>query len=343
MSSSPTARATRRARRAPRRGRRSGSRPRRCGCRASGGCVPSARSSCRRRRAAIERPSRSPNTCCARAAAAAGTEAGLSPIAVSTRARRPGVERLTEEAIEERAGRADLERVAHLAEDLALAGHERVEPGGDAEQVQRGAVVAEPVEHAARAASPSSPASVEQARRSRARRARRSRRRSRGRAPSGCRSRARRPRSRRASSPASRAAPVAIDGDALPQLDGGLAMRDSDEGEPHEAKWVRGRTIATSAKPATRSTANRRPRTARLAAQDETDRVEQPRSRARPPSGGRNRPARSSRGRRRCRRRARRARSARCGPRAGRATRAAAAGAAARPMSRRFSRRSCHR
>ena len=58
-----------------------------------------------------------------------------------------GVERLAEEAIEERAGGADLERVPHLAEDLALARHERVEPGGDAEQVQRGAVVAEPVEH----------------------------------------------------------------------------------------------------------------------------------------------------------------------------------------------------
>ena len=36
-----------------------------------------------------ERPSSSPKTCCASAAAAAGTEAGLSPIAVSTRARRP--------------------------------------------------------------------------------------------------------------------------------------------------------------------------------------------------------------------------------------------------------------
>ena len=57
------------------------------------------------------------------------------------------MERLPEEPVEQRAGRAALERVAHLAEDLALAGHERVEPGGDAEEVQRGAVVAEPVEH----------------------------------------------------------------------------------------------------------------------------------------------------------------------------------------------------
>ena len=57
-----------------------------------------------------------------------------------------GVERLPEEAVEERARRAALEGVAHLAEDLALSRHERVEAGRDAEQVQRGAVVPEAVE-----------------------------------------------------------------------------------------------------------------------------------------------------------------------------------------------------
>ena len=39
-----------------------------------------------------------------------------------------------------------LVRGAHLAEDLALAGHERVEPGRDAEEVQRGGLVVQAVE-----------------------------------------------------------------------------------------------------------------------------------------------------------------------------------------------------
>ena len=91
------------------------------------------------------RPSSPSKTCCASAAAAAGTDAGLSPIAVSTRARRPGVERHPERPVEQRARRAGLERVAHLPEDLPLARDERVEPGGDAEQVQRGRLVGEPV------------------------------------------------------------------------------------------------------------------------------------------------------------------------------------------------------
>ena len=71
------------------------------------------------------------------------------------------VQRLAEEAVEQRAGRTDLEGIAHLAEDLALAGHERVETGGDAEQVEGGAVVAEPVEHR-RERGPSSPGELEQ-------------------------------------------------------------------------------------------------------------------------------------------------------------------------------------
>ena len=63
-----------------------------------------------------------------------------------------------------------------------------------------------------------------------------------------------------ASSRASAAGAGRVDSDALAQLDGCLAVRDADEGEPHEAKWVRGRTIATRANPATSRTANRRPR-----------------------------------------------------------------------------------
>ena len=57
-----------------------------------------------------------------------------------------GVQRLTEEAVEQGAGRAAVERVAHLAEDLPLPGNERVEPGRDPEEVQCRAVVPEAVE-----------------------------------------------------------------------------------------------------------------------------------------------------------------------------------------------------
>ena len=69
---------------------------------------------------------------------------------------------------------------------------------------------------------------------------------------------------------------LGVHGDALPQLDGGLAVRDADEREPHEAKWVRGRTIATSANPATSRNANRRAVQAHLPAQDQASRVEHP-------------------------------------------------------------------
>ena len=66
---------------------------------------------------------------------------GLDPGAAA------GVQGLPKEPVEQRAGRSELERVPHLAEDLALARDERVETGRDAEQVQRGTVVAEPVEN----------------------------------------------------------------------------------------------------------------------------------------------------------------------------------------------------
>jgi hypothetical protein len=47
------------------------------------------------------------------------------------------VQRVAEEPVEDRSRRACLVRAAHLAEDLALSRHHRVEPRGDTEQVQR--------------------------------------------------------------------------------------------------------------------------------------------------------------------------------------------------------------
>ena len=64
---------------------------------------------------------------------------GSRAIAVSRPHLLAGVQRLAEEPVEHGPGRAGLVRGAHLAEDLALAGHERVEPGGDAEEVQAAA------------------------------------------------------------------------------------------------------------------------------------------------------------------------------------------------------------
>ena len=81
--------ARRAAGRAPRRGRASGSRRPRSRRRARRGSARSPRSSCPAPISSTRRPSSSPNTCCASAAAADGTDAGLSPIAVSTRTRRP--------------------------------------------------------------------------------------------------------------------------------------------------------------------------------------------------------------------------------------------------------------
>ena len=121
-----------------------------------------------------------------------------------------------------------------------------------------------------------------------------------------------------------------VDGDALPQLDGCLAVRDADESESHEAKWVRGRTIGDEGEPGDEQHGEPAPAQAHLAAQDEPGRVERP---DRERDGHRDvevAAVEARRGRRRCPPRARRARRARCGRRAGRATRAAAAGAAER-------------
>jgi hypothetical protein len=57
-----------------------------------------------------------------------------------------GVQRLPEHAVEQQARRSGLVCRTHLPEDLALTGHERVEAGRDAEQVQRGGLVVQAVE-----------------------------------------------------------------------------------------------------------------------------------------------------------------------------------------------------
>ena len=78
------------------------------------------------------------------------TDAVPRPMAVSVRARLPTRKRVTEEQVERRPHPAlvggDLPRTAHLAEDLALAEHRRVEAGGDLEQVAGGRLVVLAVE-----------------------------------------------------------------------------------------------------------------------------------------------------------------------------------------------------
>ena len=98
------------------------------------------------------------------------------------------VQRLPEDAVEHRPGRPELVREPHLAEDLALARNERVEPGGDAEEVVRGGLGP-----AAGRAPARPPARATRGRRPHPARPA-PRRRRRGRARCGCRSRGRRPR-----------------------------------------------------------------------------------------------------------------------------------------------------
>ena len=105
-----------------------------------------ARRSARRRPAARAGRARSPKTCCASAAAAAGTDAGLSPIAVSVRTRLPIWSAWRKTRSSSGPGDARLVGALHLAEDLALAGHERVEPGRDAEEVHRRGLVVHAVD-----------------------------------------------------------------------------------------------------------------------------------------------------------------------------------------------------
>ena len=53
---------------------------------------------------------------------------------------------LPEKPVEDRAAASGLVGVAHLTQDLALSRHHRVEPGSDAEEVERGRFVAQAVE-----------------------------------------------------------------------------------------------------------------------------------------------------------------------------------------------------
>ncbi len=163
------------------------------------------------------------------------------------------VQRLAEEPVEQRPGRAGLEGGAHLAEDLALAGHERVEPGGDAEEVERRRLVVQPVERGRELVGAI---------------ARDARQRCDGlfvgvllahEVELGAVARGEHDRlgAELGGQPPAR---VAVERDALPQLDRSAVVRDADERQLHRAKWVSGRTSATSAKPARVRSAARRPR-----------------------------------------------------------------------------------
>src|SRR5262249_19014147 len=96
-----------------------------------------------------ERPPRSPKTCSANAAAAEDTDAGLSPIAVSVRAFLPAWR--ASRKSRSRIGPVAPDSVAarHLAENPPAARPHRIEPGGDAEEMQRRGLVAEPVQRRA--------------------------------------------------------------------------------------------------------------------------------------------------------------------------------------------------
>ena len=59
------------------------------------------------------------------------------------------MERVAEQPVEDRTGRAGIVRRAHLSENLALAGHHRVEAGGDTKEMERSGLVPEPVQRRA--------------------------------------------------------------------------------------------------------------------------------------------------------------------------------------------------
>ena len=205
----------------------------------------------------IAQPARSPKTC-SRERRRGGRDRGRALADRRLRAHLASrVERLAEDAVEQRPGRAGLVRGAHLAEDLALARDERVEPGGDAEEVQRGRLVAQAVERRLD-------------RRARARRAPRPPRARRRRRPSRARySSVRLQVERHTASPPS-AEPLeraprarAVERDPLPQLDRSVLVRGADEDERITRSGVTGRREAhersTSAKPASARYAARRP------------------------------------------------------------------------------------
>ncbi len=166
-----------------------------------------------------------------------------------------GVERFAEGPVEQRAGDAGLERVADLAEDLTLAGNERVEPGGDTEEVERGRLVGQAVGDrrqrggvVAGEGEQRLVGAVAEVRGSSA--ARYSSVRLHVDRTTASQDVPRAPRARAC-------AAVEVDRDALAQLDRGAVVRDAGERELHDAKWVSGRTTATSTKPARSDHASR--------------------------------------------------------------------------------------
>ena len=172
-----------------------GSRRTRSWRRARRGCGRRARRPCRRRRAARGGPSRSPNTCCASAAAADETDAGLSPIAVSRAHPLAGWSawRKTRSSSGPGAPASYAARTwPRISPRPARASRARPRRGrGAARRPRRAAGRAREL------------ALAERAQRARAPRALVRRRSPRGRARCGCRSRGRRPRRRSASAAAS--------------------------------------------------------------------------------------------------------------------------------------------
>ena len=155
------------------------------------------------------------------------------------------MECVAEEPVEKRACCADVVRGAHLAEDLALPRHHRVEPGCNAEEMERRCLVAEAIERrpelllereqrrlglalglVGRVISQIQLGAVAR------------------READGLAALAREPQGELARA-------VRVERCALPQLDGSLVVRDADEDDAH-AKCVTGRaslTTTTSANP----------------------------------------------------------------------------------------------
>jgi len=157
------------------------------------------------------------------------------------------VQRLPEDPVEQRAGSPELVRGTHLAENLSLARHERVEPRRDAEEMVGGGTVVEPVERRLHLGLEGGEhrnglplrglcvGSGDIQLRAVARRE------TDGLAPI-----CRQPRRERLRL-------VPAERDLLAHLDRRAVVRGADEGETHHAKWVAGRasrTTTTRAKPA---------------------------------------------------------------------------------------------
>src|SRR5438270_10278008 len=171
------------------------------------------------------------------------------------------VQRVTEHAVEQRPRRAGVVRGAYLAEDLALARDERIEPRGDAAEMQCRRVVAQAVERGLELGEGFD-------------------RRALGGICIVCLdvqlgAVACRQAHGTAESLRERVRVVAVECDTLAQLVGSVVVRGADENELRHPKWVAGRasrTTMTSAKPVSARYAARRPdqptaRTPRYAAQ----------------------------------------------------------------------------